>query len=556
MIELRWYQREAIDATYDYLRRNPGRSPCIVLPTGAGKSAVMSQIAADTVAWGGRCLILAHVRELLAQGAATTKRMFPDLDVGVYSAGLGKRETKKQVTYAGVQSVWRKPVLFSGCDMLLVDECHLIPPTGDGMYQKLINGIRSINPRACLVGLTATPYRTQTGYVCDAEFGPLHEICYEVGVRRLIDEGFLCRLVSFSGERKADLAKVKINSRGDFAEGQLTEAMCDEQLLDSTVQDLLKKSEGRRSILVFACSIKHATELEKRLAAAGQSIKMVSGETPKAERDRIIADFRDGRIRMLINCMVLTTGFDAPVVDCVAMVRPTISPGLFYQMVGRGLRLHESKQDCLVLDYGENIARHGPIDQINAVAGSKSTSEGGEPLTKECPACQMVLPLQVKECPNCGNEFAPEVEIKHETEAAADSPLSEPDAIDDHEVIDIAFAVHRKRGAAADAPRSMRVDYCVGKNEWHSEWICVEHSGIAERKALAWWTARSNDPMPSDAEQAVALAEAGSLADTERIRLRWKTGERFPSFIAYKLGDKPEPVGNLERQYAEDDLPF
>lgn len=560
MITLRWYQREAIDSAYAYLRANPGRSPCIVLPTGAGKSAVMSQIAADTVAWGGRCLVLAHVRELLEQGAATTKRMFPHLEVGVYSAGLKRRDTGRQVTYAGIQSIHKKPVLFSGCNMLLIDECHLIPPTGDGMYQNLIKGIRTINRNACLIGLTATPYRTQTGYVCDAEFGPLHEVCYEVDVARLIDEKYLCRLVSFAGEHKADLSKVKINSRGDFAEGELSDVMCEEQLIASTVEDILTKTERRHSVLVFACSIKHAESLASRIRDKSNSrVEMVSGETPKDVRDGIIGDFRDQKVRYLINCMVLTTGFDAPVVDCVAMVRPTVSPGLYYQMVGRGLRLSDAKSDCLILDYGENIKRHGPIDRITPVKDKRSTAEGGEPLTKECPDCHMVMALSMKTCPTCGHVFQEQVEVKHETEASNESPLSTPSEIEDLEVFDVAYCVHTKKNASPDAPKTMRVDYQIGTGhrDWVSEWICVEHDGVAGRKAIAWWSARSRDPMPRSAEQAVLLANAGSLANTERVVLEYHEGEKWPKFIAYKFGEAPVAVGNVAQlALGDDDIPF
>ncbi len=195
MLTLRPYQREAVEAVYRHLRERDDH-PCVVLPTASGKTLVLGQICRDGVErWGGRVLVLAHVKELLEQAVEKLHAMAPDLwmKVGVYSAGLGSRDTEHPIIVAGIQSVYQRAGELDAFDLILVDECHMLPPNGEGMYRTFLADARVVNPNVRLVGLTATPYRMTSGMICGPE-NLLNEVCYEAGVRELIVQGYLSPL--------------------------------------------------------------------------------------------------------------------------------------------------------------------------------------------------------------------------------------------------------------------------------------------------------------------------------------------------------------------------
>ncbi len=246
--------------------------------------------------------------------------------------------------------------------------------------------------------------------------------------------------------------------------------------------------------------------------------------------------------QVLCNYGVLTTGFDAPNVDCVVLLRPTLSPGLYYQMVGRGFRLHPGKRDCLVLDYGGNVLRHGPVDQVRLQR--KPEAGMGEAPAKECPECRALIAAAYRICPVCGHEFPKPESKKHDDRAASHGILSGEVIDQEWEVRDIMYSVHTKKDANASAPKTFRVDYRLGLDHWTSEWICFEHAGWARRKAEQWWRQRSPDPPPETAQEAVDLANAGALAETDFVTVRSVVGEKFDRIIGYKLGAKPEPRPN------------
>ena len=246
---------------------------------------------------------------------------------------------------------------------------------------------------------------------------------------------------------------------------------------------------------------------------------------------------------------------DAPNVDCVVLLRPTASPGLYYQCVGRGFRLHPDKTDCLVLDFGGNILRHGPVDAIEVAKREGKT--GGEAPAKECPECMAVIHAGYSVCPDCGYEFPPPENGKHDARASDEGILTGEVIDTEYDVQDVFYAVHTKRGADDDAPKTMRVDYQVGLNDFRSEWVCPEHDGWARRKFEQWWHRRSNDPLPTTAQQAVDIADAGGLAATQRITVRKVTGERYHRIVACELGEKLEPVPlEVALGYDESEIPF
>jgi DNA repair protein RadD len=609
MYALRDYQQKAIDSVYKYLGEKPG-NPCVVLPTGAGKTPVIATICRDAVvAWNGRVLVLAHVKELLQQAADKLRAICPMVKFGIYSAGLGKRETDAPVIIAGIQSVYDKGATLGRFDLIIVDEAHFIPEGkakgrgtvaellegetsgNEGRYKRLIADLQEINPDLRVIGLTATHYRMTSGAICKPE-NILNEVCYEIGVKVLINRGFLSRMVSKAATNHIDSSILRI-VRGEFDQAQAEAAF--DAVAEAATAEILEKTQGRRSVLIFAQNIKHAkyiagiirkrngdldNEAAKQLAPASEagyavgdlfekmvaadylddheqpaeavralacgafSVAEVYGDTPAAVRSEVLRRFKLGEIQYVVNVGVLTTGFDAPNVDAVALVRAFYSPGEYYQSVGRGLRICEGKTDCLVLDFGENVKRHGPIDciQIRA-AGSKSKGEtnGG----KECPECNSVMPIGFAVCTDCGYAFTSASSGgTHSKTAGEDDIISGKPKLERLEVMATTYRIHTKKGADENAPKTLRVSYQTSMTDSVSEWVCIEHAegGFAHNKACDWWADRCYLPIPASVAEAYAMACQGWLAEPVAITQRTRAGERFPEIAKHELGDIPTAV--------------
>jgi DNA repair protein RadD len=552
-MELRPYQRQCVEAVYEHLRTRDD-NPCAVVPTAGGKTPIMATICKDAVLqWNGCILILAHVKELLEQSADKLRAVCPEIEFGIYSAGLKRRDTRNPVIIAGIQSVYRRACELDVFDLVLVDEAHLIPLEGEGMYRQFLADAKVINPELRIVGFTATPFRLKTGPICTPE-GILNHICYEVGVRELIVGGYLCPLITKAGTNKADFSRLHVRG-GEFVADEMEALMDDERLVEAACGETVGYTADRRGILIFASGVKHGEHIVRVLAGKhGVECGFVTGDTPTKERDAILGRFRRGELKYLCNVNVLTTGFDAPHIDCVALVRPTLSPGLYYQMVGRGFRLHPAKQNCLVLDFGGNVLRHGPVDDLRI----KPVGNGqGDAPAKECPECLALIAAGYATCPQCGYAFPPPDRTKHEAKASDAGILKGQVTTTKFSVNDVHYSVHTKRGASEDAPKSMRVDYCVGWHQYKSEWICFEHDGYARQKAVAWWKRHSPDPVPDTAERAVEIAQGGGLAVTRGITVRTVAGDEFERITDYELGPLPEPVvSDPYCGYDPDEIPF
>jgi DNA repair protein RadD len=536
MITLRPYQREAIDVVYQHLRTRDD-NPCAVIPTAGGKTPIIASICKDAVGlWKGRVLILAHVKELLEQAAEKLHAVCPEVPFGIYSAGLKRRDQREPVIVAGIQSIWKKACEFDPFDLAIVDEAHLIPPEGDGMYRQFLDDARKVNPNLRIIGFTATPFRLKSGMICTPD-GFLNHVCYQVGVRDLIVQGYLCPLVTKAGIARANVDSLHIRG-GEFIAGEVEDLMDQAHLVEAACAEIVGHATNRNAVLIFASGVKHGEHIVATLKSRhGIEGGFVTGETPDRERDAILARFKAGQLKYLCNVNVLTTGFDAPHIDCVALVRPTLSPGLYYQMVGRGFRLHPSKTNCLVLDFGGNVLRHGPVDQIRI--RERETGTGPAP-AKECPECHTLVAAGYSKCPECGFEFPPPERAKHDGNATNAGILSGQVTIEKHAVQDVFYSVHTKRGAGDDAPRSLRVDYKIGWHKYQSEWVCLEHEGFARQKAVAWWKKRSHDPVPATAQEAVDIANNGGLALTKSITVRRVVGEEFSRITECELGPIPE----------------
>lgn len=514
MIKLRPYQRAAIDATWDYFQQHEG-NPLIVLPTGAGKSLTMAAFIKESMTAfpSMNILLLTHVKELIEQDARAIINYWPEAPVGIWSAGVGQKR-KDQITVAGIQSVHKLPAKFGMTDLCIIDEAHLVPRKSDTMYRRFLDALLAYNPKMKVIGLTATHYRMDSGLLTDGEGRIFTDIAYEADVGDLIKAGWLCPLVAKNGSTKADLSSVHTRG-GEFVEKELQDAMDKAHLIEGALDEVAQYAAERNHILGFCAGVEHAAHCAELARARGWTASHVSGDMHSTERDRIIGDFKSGRIRFLFNANLLTTGFDAPHIDCIIMLRPTKSTGLYVQIMGRGLRKHPSKDNTLVLDFAGNVERHGPIDQIRVKKkGGKGEGLSVAPV-KECPSCHELLPTMVMQCPGCGHEFPRSAPHGTEaSEAVLVAALAEPRV---YTVDSVEYERYAKLGKAP----SLKVTYWCGPSSF-TEWVPIEDERSYVHKHAIYWFYQRGITCPLSVDQAMAMIEEIPSPDTITVKLDGK----------------------------------
>lgn len=528
---LRPYQRAAIDGLYQYWADKRGDNPLIVAPTGSGKSAMMAQIIKDAMSFPGtRVMVVTHVKELLEQNAQNLMTLYPEAEFAFYSASIGQKRLDKPITFAGIQSVWEKSYnMVPAPDLVLIDEAHMLPKKTTTRYGKFIEDLKVCNPHVKIVGLTATPYRLDSGYLHKGEGAIFDGIAFDIPVGKLMDEGYLSPVISKGGLKQIDLSNVGKRG-GEFIDAELASAASDPELVRATVKEIATLGADRKCWLVFGSGIEHAKMLGAEMDGYNITWELVTGSDSKGERERKINALKSGRIRCLINVSVLTTGFDCPHVDLVALVRATASAGLYVQMVGRGTRLADGKTDCLILDYGQNVQRHGFIDAI-IPPKQKSSSKGGDAPVKECPSCQTMVHTSIRVCPSCGEEFPPP-EFNHGTKSYDGAMLSSQVQAEWTYVDEVLYDRHRKEGK----PDSIKVTYYCGM-ETINEWLCPDHGGYAASRYIARMPALGASATNTDD----ALKECQSWKKPGRIKIKPKPGSRFFDIVQL---DYLTPIGD------------
>ena len=353
MYQLRDYQQEAVDATLRHFRQSEAPA-VIVLPTGAGKSLVIAELCRLA---RGHAMCLTHVKELVEQNHQKLTDF--GVDAGIFSAGLKQKQRDKRLTIASVQSLvnhlcdWHQPL-----SLLIIDECHRIGADAESQYHQVIEHFRQLNPTLKVLGLTATPYRLDNGWIYQQHYWGFtreapqaffQRCIYELPLRRLVKDGYLTPPVlynaavahyDFSAVTESVVEDEVMLNQLVLKHPRVTRAICEQ---------ILTLSETRQGVMIFAATVAHAEEICQYLPS--EQTALITGATSPAQRDALIGSFKAKQIKFLVNVSVLTTGFDAPHVDVIALLRPTESVGLFQQIIGRGLRLAPGKQDCLILDY-------------------------------------------------------------------------------------------------------------------------------------------------------------------------------------------------------------
>lgn len=539
----RWYQTETAEALMDFVECEDGH-PVAVLPTGAGKThtmclfvnAYMTEHPEDEI------VVLSHVAEILEQDYAALTRFFGEAFVGLWSASLKTKE-KKKITVAGIQSVWREPERFAKASIIIIDECHLVNPKESGMYRSFLSQIEAI-----YVGLTATHFRLGHGYIHEGESALFTDIAYDLSsfenFNRLVDECYLSKLITAPTKMKMDVDGVRVRG-GDFKQDDLSDKFDKEEITNAAIDEIIKYGKKYKKWMVFAIDIAHAEHITHRFWDIGIPACVVHSKM-KGDRKQIIQEYKGGKYRVIVNVDVLTTGFDVPDIDLIAMLRPTQSPVIHVQTIGRGLRVVYAggydlntidgrrdaieagpKQHCLILDFAGNTRRLGPINDVIVKSKHDKKEGNGAPITKECPECGCICHPSVKICDGCGWEF----KFKHKLQANASNEdvmkrdkEDGPSIEDWFDVHDIRYSIHEKKGK----PSSLRVQYKIGMSTI-SEWICYDHKGYPKHRADNWVKFRipSGEPMPQNVADLFRIARSGGLYAPKKIFVN--IDDKFPT---------------------------
>jgi DNA repair protein RadD len=504
--QLRPYQSAAIDSVLSYWQQGGG-NPLVDMATGLGKSITIGDLTQRLLGAYPqmRVLMLVHVRELVAQNAKALISLWPSAPVGIYSAGLGRRDTSQRIIFASVQSVYRRAKELGAFDLVLIDEAHLVPSAGEGMYRHLLDALREMRPDLRVAGFTATPFRMDTGRLDDGKDRLFDEIVFSYGIGKGIDDGWLSPLVSKRGATEIDVSMVAKRG-GEFVSGALEAAADQDAITRAAVSEIITLGAERRSILTFCAGVKHAHHVRDEFRRQGVHAETITGDTHPGDRSRFIDDFRAGRLRVLTNANVLTTGFDAPGLDMIALLRPTLSPGLLVQMLGRGTRLADGKDDCLVLDYTGTIRRLGPVDTLTVdrrpgKKGAPDAAKISDVRAKECPSCKSLAALNAQTCAFCGHEWTLD-KARHDAEADDVAILSRDLRNQPPEEIAVVTWMAR-RHVKAGSPDSLRVTYSAGLMSY-PEWVLLAHSGPGRYRAEKWWAAHGGQmPVPETVDGAL-----------------------------------------------------
>ena len=362
ILEDRLYQTEAVQAGLNFFHSKKKGNEILICPTGSGKSIIIAKIATELVQ-SGKVLILQPSKEILHQNF--TKFISHGYRAGIYSASAGMKYID-DVTFCTIGSIAKKHHLFQTFKYILVDECHLVNAE-EGMYHALIKTLDHTK----VLGLTATPYRLSAGmdgamlkFITRTLPRIFNRVAYSIQNDILFNAGYLAPLNYYSFS-KIDRNKLETNSKGtDFTDASLKAYYRQINMVGITIDYANRLLAKRNNLLVFCALISEAYEVSKSVPGS----VVLTGETPGAERDKILAKFKKGEIKCVVNVGVLTTGFDYPALEAVLIARSTMSLALYYQIIGRIMRPFKyadgTTKTGWVVDLGGNIELFGKIETM------------------------------------------------------------------------------------------------------------------------------------------------------------------------------------------------
>jgi DNA repair protein RadD len=524
MKELRTYQEAATKSLWLFLHNTTGLHPLVVAPVGAGKSLLIGEFVKRIHAEypRTRIVMLTHVKELLEQNMLELKEQYPSADAGFYSASLKQKRMNNDVTFASIQSIYSKANEFNRApELILVDECHLIPHKIQTRYRKFIDDCLKLNPNLRCIGFTGTPFRADSGRLDEGDNRLFDSVAYEIPMKYMFDEGFLCRPILPEGGVKTLIDVEGVKTRGgDYIQSELEKAVDKAEITDPCVEEIIELGKDRKRWLVFTAGIDHCMHVYQAFIDRGIACDMITGKTPQKERKAIIERYNKGELTCLVNVAVLTTGFNSPPIDLLAFMRPTRSPVLYVQIIGRGLRpvyaagydlstkqgrldaiANSGKPNCLVLDFGQVVQALGAIDEVEIRKQyTEEEKKQSKPQDKKiCPSCGELCYIQQRTCHKCGYVFS---ELKLDNKADKQSKIvSDEDKPLIYKVIGMKQFLNPSRDEAK--PPTMRVEYAT-MFKTVKEWVSFE--GAARWRGEAWHKARfPKQPCPQTVADALNI---------------------------------------------------
>lgn len=553
-MQLRPYQIEAHNAFFvHYIERKQKDHSLILMPTGTGKSPVIGSIIQTAMRLYPtmRFMVLTGTRDLVEQDARTIVSMNPNVPVGICCSGLNRTDTAHPVIVGSPGTVVNRIEPIGKIDVLLVDEAQDVSDKVDADYLKIIRALTQINPNLNICGFTATAYRMGMGMLTNG--GVFKTVIYDCTTpahfEMFLKNGWLAPLVSGPTQSSYDRSNLKVRG-GDFTESSMDTVALNEAVTQACVDEYLAGTANRQSGLAFATSIKHAEMICDMMEAAGASATVIHSKLKKTQIDARMAEFKRGEHRYLINKDKYTVGFDHRPVDSLGIFRPTMSAGLWVQILGRGTRPYDPatapaelarffaylKTSCLVFDFAGNILELGPID--NPRIPQKKGPGGGDAPVRICPKCAMYNHASARFCGGpvetrvvgCGEEFHNELRIDPTGSGGAFMSFMEEKVIEELPVSRVLYLLHEKEGR----PPTMKVSYyCRGRT--YNEFIAFEGAGFARKRAEWWFRARTDiGKVPSTTAEALSMTTLFKTPSKIHVHTNKKP---FPEILKHEFHD-------------------
>jgi DNA repair protein RadD len=520
---LRDYQARSVTDLFAWWTKHQEETdiPLLVLPTAAGKSVICAEIVRQMwEQWPDyrpRTVVLVPSKELAEQNAAKLTALLPaNIHVGFVSASLGKKQHQADVIVATIGSIHKSAHLLGDIKAVIIDEAHLVnnKASDAGMYRTFLVKLGEIC-QFRTVGMTATPFRGNQVWLTDGDDPLFTGIASRVTMQELLDQKFIAPLIPPVQKMttRIDASQVGI-ANGDYKVGELSVLV--DGYLDKVARESVHLAAARNKWIAFTPSVDNAERLADKLCDLGIASEVVCGETPKQQREQYIREFRAGEIQCLVTVLALSVGFDVPDVDCIIWCRPTKSPVLYVQGMGRGTRIAEGKTDCLVLDFTDTVERLGPVDAIKGRA-KRATGLQEAPYSI-CPGCGERNAPAAFVCVFCGETIREEVQAPKDAKVSYAALLSaqREQEVTWHDISRVEYKLHRKEGK----PDSVRVDYYDGFMRVASEWVCFNHTGYARQKAESWWLKREPVHYPTSVERILNWLQNNQILEPTQIATR------------------------------------
>lgn len=531
---LREYQEQGLQALWSYFMKHKG-NPVLAWPCGTGKSLVPAKFIQRTLYDypNERFMMATHVKELIKQNHEKLEQIMDNAPVGIYSAGLKRKDIHNQIIYGGIQSMYRHPDYFGWRDILFIDEAHLVSLDEASMYLSFIAELKKINPNLKIVGLSATPYRIGQGLITDGGLFTdiIHDLTSLENYNKLIADNYIAPHIAPSRLNvKLDTSNVG-TQKGEFIQSQLQYIVDRAEITWKALQETCYYGQNRKSWLIFASGIEHSNHIAEMLNQLGINCASVHSKQSSDFNDSAIKAFKNFKLRAIVNYGKLTTGFDHPGIDLIDDLRPTLSAALHVQKLGRGGRIAEGKLNCLVLDHAGNVPTLGCINDP-VIPRKKGDKLGTLPI-KICEGCGVYHHIKAVVCDSCGKPFEFKVKI---TERAGTYELIKQTEMPIIETFNVSYAIYNSKQKTGKSPYIV-VTYFTNTTNAFKEFIFPENHKFP-KSYVDWWRMRHKSEPPKTTDECLKLTSELRIPKRIRVQTNRKlNGRVVPEILSCEFGE-------------------